>query len=1446
MKSSTTCNVFKKAVALITVQLFLLSNIGFAADDVAKVASPKVESQALAVDALAIPRGIGTIKERSLGENGKLILYIQDAHCNYEAQNNISRILEHLIKNYNINFVAVEGADGIVDTSWFKAFPDEDIKKEVADYFMKKGEITGAEFLSITSDYPFTIYGAEDRKSYIDNLNSFLESYPYKEEFLKYYTNIKSVLGKLKTYIYTKELLRVDSQIMRHKDKKIKFADYARYLNSIIAKKAVNIKNYANFNILVEALKFEKNIDFDIVNEERAVLIDELSKKISKEKLSELVNQSLSFKLGKVEGNEFYNYLAELAKENDILISKKYENLGKYMIYSRIYARIDNELLFDEIDELIAALKEKMFQNDDQRTLDKLWKDVNTTLGFMNIELTNKEYEYYLGNKDKFSPEIFTSFINTQATRFGLAYNVGVPSEELSSVFTKLINFYEIALERDEILVKNMFKGMRGKKTDVAILITGGFHTKGVTKFLKEKDASYVVISPSITEDTESPYIAVLTGQKTPFEELIIGTAEAAQLQFTSRFCRMCRDPRITGDSVENAGKSFLEELARNIVEAYLVTYPDKPQAAEGDRRAIRDDIIRQFMDCSRTCPDKKGSRHIADYIRKNFDTLFADVGSTLIDLQEIINESFAQRNEWGRRDWFNEVHRILFERVPLLAIKLASLENFIDEQNPNVVITQIEEIVSSEQEAMILMLAFQPGEEGMKSTSADILIAHAKERYSEIHGAEKANAGYELSCERLGGEEAVQGIIKEVESALQETVVAAMVFGKGDIFKFWDEMTWQQKEHLLKQLYSIEMEEVENCYYEFIIRSKQGAHVDITQSVVENPSAKDARLPGPQRRQAFERGSDAFAEGKIGYLELAGGTGARLGYNYSKIMFPASQILDKELGKLHAEAIKAKADMHGKPIPWLLMTSDVTHDETMRFFNENKVIIDGKEYYFGCVPVGWVRFQKQRVMPQVTNDGEYILDKKKNGMYEIVVGGFGHGDARDLILMNENILSWFESFGVEYVSILNMDNAFISEETAFGWHILSGLSLPQEANGDMVEHMSVLAVEKRHPEEKVGMAVRLDGNHAMIEYNQVPDEQIYLMWTYEITYQDKTMRFVIFRDDDGSIRLRPMGDDSEDDMIKFFQEHFDRQPVKEQADGGQTKTVIKPGLNLEGGFITLDEWVEKHLMTKEQIHPDASVAYHTDQFAGQLVCNSASLMLNVGNVNQLIWSLSSFRGLHKLPELPVVVAKNKPVEGYGPGTRAHHIKESGDVKSHKFEVMAFHGFFGNPVRGAHIIIPRVGGFAPIKNKPQEGVDTKETAQAIYNKYDIKFLEDEFDWEIGDGAIVELSSMFRGRATYGVKKGGRLGSNARVCLTGKETTIGTNFYVDIEKAFIVDIAYEILEDTRVQIGRNVHVAANVKIKMKGAGFVSIADGAEITEDIDVELEDGDRIVIKQD
>ncbi|MCK4533573.1 hypothetical protein KAU39_07265, partial [bacterium] len=70
-------------------------------------------------------------------------------------------------------------------------------------------------------------------------------------------------------------------------------------------------------------------------------------------------------------------------------------------------------------------------------------------------------------------------------------------------------------------------KKMETEKTSVVAMVTGGFHTPGVTKLAKEKGLSYVVVSPNITQAVDSNrYFALLEGKRTPYKDLLLEQSE--------------------------------------------------------------------------------------------------------------------------------------------------------------------------------------------------------------------------------------------------------------------------------------------------------------------------------------------------------------------------------------------------------------------------------------------------------------------------------------------------------------------------------------------------------------------------------------------------------------------------------------------------------------------------------------------------------------------------------------------------------------------------------------------------------------------------------------------------------------------------------------------------------------------------------------------------------
>ena len=162
-----------KRLLLIIILLFFCATLNpFAGEDISPallgVRDVKIE----------IPEDYGRVVD-SFGAGDvdeSIVLCIQDAHCHYEAQMNIYHIIKKLDKKFGVRLIAVEGSEGVLDTSPFQVFNDENLVSKTAQYFMERGLVTGPEYFTILKannpqDY-LLLYGIEDRNVYQRNLKA--------------------------------------------------------------------------------------------------------------------------------------------------------------------------------------------------------------------------------------------------------------------------------------------------------------------------------------------------------------------------------------------------------------------------------------------------------------------------------------------------------------------------------------------------------------------------------------------------------------------------------------------------------------------------------------------------------------------------------------------------------------------------------------------------------------------------------------------------------------------------------------------------------------------------------------------------------------------------------------------------------------------------------------------------------------------------------------------------------------------------------------------------------------------------------------------------------------------------------------------------------------------------------------------------------------------------
>ncbi|MBF0217806.1 MAG: hypothetical protein HQL30_12540, partial [Candidatus Omnitrophica bacterium] len=138
---------------------------------------------------------------------------------------------------------------------------------------------------------------------------------------------------------------------------------------------------------------------------------------------------------------------------------------------------------------------------------------------FFNISLSVEEYRNYQNNRSSYSVPAFREFIAKEAPKYGLGPDMPEELSRLDGFRRKMQKFYAFAFKRDMEFLKRVEKAFE-KENRVAI-VTGGFHTTGLGKLLKEKGYSVTTVLPEMTDDPECRYFDLLGGGTSPEEKEI-------------------------------------------------------------------------------------------------------------------------------------------------------------------------------------------------------------------------------------------------------------------------------------------------------------------------------------------------------------------------------------------------------------------------------------------------------------------------------------------------------------------------------------------------------------------------------------------------------------------------------------------------------------------------------------------------------------------------------------------------------------------------------------------------------------------------------------------------------------------------------------------------------------------------------------------------------------
>ena len=96
----------------------------------------QIAQAAQSVYTIQIPEDQGTVSQRWKGQDDRLIVHIQDAHSNLDAQVNLARTICSLLPQISENenpFIGIEGAFDSYDLKELRDFPLKEAREAIAE-----------------------------------------------------------------------------------------------------------------------------------------------------------------------------------------------------------------------------------------------------------------------------------------------------------------------------------------------------------------------------------------------------------------------------------------------------------------------------------------------------------------------------------------------------------------------------------------------------------------------------------------------------------------------------------------------------------------------------------------------------------------------------------------------------------------------------------------------------------------------------------------------------------------------------------------------------------------------------------------------------------------------------------------------------------------------------------------------------------------------------------------------------------------------------------------------------------------------------------------------------------------------------------------------------------------------------------------------------------------
>ncbi|HTL70934.1 MAG TPA: hypothetical protein VL404_06555 [Candidatus Eisenbacteria bacterium] len=447
--------------------------------------------------------------------NDKTVYLVRDAHTNDSCQLNTAAALDIIFKKEKIKFVFLEAGTGDDSLTFARVLGTPARREKVALSYLKQGQVSGSEYLDLTSDHDFRLWGVEDKDLYWESLAVYRGIASGRARFEAYLEEISAAVEALKPRVLNRALLTLDARRAAFSREELSSVEYAGILSGAASENGVSLAAYPHLRQLKNLKSLEDGIDFKAANLEQEKLLAGLGEAQLKSLLASAGSRS-PFRISSRDRQEEKAFYALLEEKAGGL--EGYPELGKFLRYLRAGEELDPKSVVREMSALEERLYAALAVTADEADLCRADRSVRRLRSLLELTMTPEDFAAWRADSAEFGVVPLTGFVNRKIMDLKSRYEKAVFLDPEFDAFVKQAErFYELTYRRDRAFARNISAKMDAERQTKAVFVAGGYHSPNLTSIFKESGISYVLITPQVLHETNrARYERILLGQKPP------------------------------------------------------------------------------------------------------------------------------------------------------------------------------------------------------------------------------------------------------------------------------------------------------------------------------------------------------------------------------------------------------------------------------------------------------------------------------------------------------------------------------------------------------------------------------------------------------------------------------------------------------------------------------------------------------------------------------------------------------------------------------------------------------------------------------------------------------------------------------------------------------------------------------------------------------------------